>query len=317
MRGSASGPMRPIEWLLLVILSVLWSGAFFFSKVAVAELAPFTLMLGRVGIAALALNLLAVVTGQRMPTSPRIWASFLAMGALNNLIPFSLVFWGQTQIPSGLASILNATTPLWTVLLAHWLTRDERLSAGRMGGVLLGLAGVAVMIGPDLLGGLRLSVLGELAIVGATLSYALARIFGKRFRGLSPYVVATGQVTGTTIMVIPIALSVDRPWQQPAPGAITWGALIGLGLLSTAIAYVIYFRLLATAGATNVLLVTLLIPVSATLLGAAFLGERLDPRHMTGMGLIALGLAAIDGRLLALLPARLRRARPAPPFGEG
>jgi drug/metabolite transporter (DMT)-like permease len=296
--------MTPFEWLLLVILSMLWGGSFFFSKVAVAELRPFTLVLGRVAIAAIALNLIVIATGQRLPSSLKSWGSFLVMGVLNNLIPFSLIFWGQTQIASGLASVLNATTPLWTVLLAHFFTGDERLTAQRLAGVLVGLGGVAVVIGPDALRGLTLNVLAQLAVVGAGVSYGLAGIYGKRFGGISPPVVAAGQVTCTTLMMVPIVVWVDRPWLSPAPGAATWGALLGLALLSTATAYLIYFRLLASAGATNVLLVTMLVPVSALLLGVAVLGERLEVRHLVGMGLVALGLIAIDGRALSLVRAR-------------
>lgn len=291
--------MGPIEWLPLVVLSVLWGGSFFFNRLALTELRPFTVVLGRVGLAALALHALVLARGLRMPGSPGAWGAFLAMGALNNLVPFSLIVWGQTRIPSGLASILNATTPLWTVVVAHLLTRDERLTRSRLGGVLLGLAGVVVILGPEALLGLSLDVLAELAVLGAALSYAFAGVFGRRFRALPPLVTATGQVTGTVLMALPIALAADRPWTLPAPGLVTWGALGGLALLSTALAYVIYFRVLAAAGATNILLVTFLIPVSALLLGSTVLGERLVPRQLAGMALIGLGLAAIDGRLVS------------------
>lgn len=301
MTKSTTKTMGPLEWSLLIILSILWGGSFFFSKVALAELRPFTVVLGRVVLAAIALNVIVIATGQRMPTSPKMWGFFIIMGTLNNLIPFSLIFWGQTQIASALASILNATTPLWTVLLAHFLTSDERLTANRLGGMLFGLVGVVIMIGPDTLQGLGLNVLAQVAVLGAAISYAFAGIFGKRFRGTSPNVTAAGQVTSTAVMMIPIALAVDRPWLLPAPGLTIWGALVGLALLSTAIAYVIYFRLLATAGATNLLLVTFLIPISALLLGITLLGEHLDLRHIVGMGLIGLGLAAIDGRPLRFL----------------
>ncbi len=300
--------MGSVEWLLLVGLSVLWGGSFFFNKLALTDLRPFTLVLGRVGLAAVALNVLVLARGLRMPTTPRIWLAFLAMGALNNLIPFSLIVWGQTRIPSGLASILNATTPLWTVVVAHLLTRDDRLTWSRLGGVLLGLAGVVVMIGPAALLGLSLDVLAELAVLGAALSYAFAGVFGRRFRDLPPLVTATGQVTATTVMALPIALALDRPWTGPAPGAVTWAALAGLALLSTALAYVIYFRILAASGATNLLLVTFLIPVSALVLGTTVLGERLEPRQLAGMALIGAGLAAIDGRLLRRARASRRAA---------
>jgi drug/metabolite transporter (DMT)-like permease len=292
--------MGPLEWALLIVLSILWGGSFFFSKVALAEVQPLTVVLVRVGLAAVALHLLLLARGERMPPSLHTWGLFVVMGLLNNLLPFSLIFWGQTQIPSGLAAILNATTPLWTVVLAHFFTQDERLTPNRLAGVLAGLCGVAVLLGPQALGGVSARLLAQLAVLGAALSYALAGIFGKRFRALPPLVTATGQVTCTALLMAPLALLVERPWLQPAPGLVTWGALSGLALLSTAVAYVIYFRLLATAGATNLLLVTFLIPVSALWLGITILGEALAARHFVGMALIGLGLAAIDGRLFAL-----------------
>jgi drug/metabolite transporter (DMT)-like permease len=302
--------MGPREWLLLVVLSLLWGGSFFFAEVALAELPPMTVVLARIGLAALALNLLVLANGRRLPRSPRLWGAFLVMGALNNLLPFSLIVWGQTQIASGLAAILNATTPLFTVVLAHVLTRDERLTPARLAGVAAGLAGVVLMIGPAALGGAGAGLLAQLACLAAALCYALAGIFGRRFRGQPPLITATGQVSAGALMVLPLALLADQPWTLPAPGAMTFAALAGLALLSTALAYVIYFRILAAAGATNLLLVTFLIPISALLLGTWLLHEMVMPRQLAGMALIGLGLAAIDGRPLALL-ARRRRPRAA------
>lgn len=299
--------MTPLEWLLLLTLSVLWGGSFFFGEVALTELPPLTLVLGRVGLAAVVLNLVVVATGQRLPREVKLWGAFLVMGALNNFIPFSLIAWGQTEITSGLASILNATTPLWTVLLAHLLTHDEHLNGSKLAGVTFGLIGVVVMIGLAASDGIGLNVLAQIAVLGAALSYGFAGIFGRRFRriGVDPLVTAAGQLTGTTIMMLPVALLADRPWTLPAPSLTAWGAVVGLALFSTAVAYVIYFRLLASAGATNLLLVAFLIPVSALLLGITVLGETLEPRQLIGMTLIGSGLAAIDGRLW-----RLRRRSP-------
>ena len=299
--------MTLLEWLLLLTLSVLWGGSFFFGKVALAELPPLTLVLSRVALAAVALNLVVVATGHRMPRNLRLWGAFLVMGALNNFIPFSLIFWGQTEITSSLASILNATTPLCTLVLAHVLTDDERLNSNKLAGVFLGLLGVVVMIGPAALGGLSLNILAQFAVLGAALSYAFAGIFGRRFRrlGVLPLVTASGQLTGSALMMVPVALLVDKPWTLPVLSLTTWGAVTGLALLCTAVAYVIYFRLLASAGATNLLLVTFLIPVSALMLGATILGERLEPRQLAGMVTIGLGLAAIDGRLWRLVQGRL------------
>jgi drug/metabolite transporter (DMT)-like permease len=299
--------MTPFEWFLLVVLSVLWGGSFFLSDVAVAELRPFTLVLGRVAIAAIVLNLMVVARGQKLPSSLKTWGSFCVMAALNNAIPYSLVFWGQMQIASGLTSVLNATTPLWTALLAHFLTEDERLTARRLSGVLFGLAGVAIVIGPDAFRGLTLNLLAQLAVVGSAVCYALGGIYGKRLRGISPPVVAAGQLTCTTLMMLPLVVWVDRPWRSPMPGAATWAALLALGLLGTAAAYLIYFRLLASTGATNLLLVSMLIPVSALWLGAAVLGERLETRHWVGMAIVALGLIIIDGRAWSFVRARVLR----------
>lgn len=303
--------MGPVEWSLLIALSVLWGGSFFFVGIAVDALPPFTIVALRVGLAAIALNALMFAKGLRMPASRQLLAVFVGMGCLNNMIPFSLIVWGQTHIASGLASILNATTPFFTVIAAHYLTSDERATAGRLAGVALGFGGVVLMIGTEALGGLGTSAVAQLAILGAAVSYALAGIFGRRFRslGVSPLAAATGQTTASAVVLVPLALALERPLVLPLPAAHVWGAVLGLALLSTALAYLIYFRVLATAGATNILLVTFLIPVSAILLGTTILGEQLAMKHFAGMGLIGLGLAAIDGRPLGLL-RRMRTADP-------
>ena len=307
--------MTPREWCLLLALALLWGGSFFFVGVAVQTLPPLTIVTLRVGLAAVALHVLRRVVGQRLSTG-HLWADFVGMGLLNNVIPFSLIVWGQTHIASGLASILNATTPVFAVVLAHVLTPDEKMTGNRLLGVLVGLVGVAVLIGPDTLTGLGGHVAAQGACLVAALSYALAGIFGRRFkrRGVPPLATAAGQVTASTVVLVPLALAVDRPWQLALPGVEVWTAIVGLALLSTALAYVLYFRILATAGATNLLLVTFLIPVSALLLGSLVLGERLDPKQFLSMVLIGLALTAIDGRPLTLLARRCSfhtRAQPA------
>jgi drug/metabolite transporter (DMT)-like permease len=308
--------MGPVEWTLLLALSVLWGGSFFFGKVALTELPPFTVVFGRVCLAAIALNIIVMATGNRMPTTASAWCALFGMGLLNNLIPFSLIFWGQTQIASGLASILNSTTPLFAVVLAHWLTQDEKLTTNRMAGVLLRIGGVTVLIGPDALGGLGVNAVAQVAVLGAALSYAFAGIYGRRFRSVPPLVTASGQVTATTVMMLPVMLVVDQPWTIGAPGMRTVAALVGLALLSTALAYVIYFRILAAAGATNLLLVTFLIPVSALILGGWGLGERLESWHWAGMALVASGLVAIDGRLTRLVRRRFEPKGSAAPVAS-
>ena len=288
--------MNAREWLLLVLLSILWGGSFFFVELGLTGFPPATLVLGRTGLAAAALILAVRLGGLRMPTAPRPWGAFLVMGMLNGAIPYSLIVWAQVHIDSGPASVLNATTPFFSIVLAHFLTSEERITGNRIAGLTVGLCGVVVLTGRDALHGLGFVSFGHLAVLAAALSYACAGIFGRRFRGLPPAVAAAGQVTGSALLMLPVALYVDRPWTL-SPGMDAWAALVGIALLSTALAYLIYFRILATAGATNVLLVTLLIPVSALALGVLALGERPGWNMMIGTALILLGIAAIDGRL--------------------
>jgi drug/metabolite transporter (DMT)-like permease len=285
------------EWSLIFILSILWGGSFFFVGVAVKELPPLTIVLGRVALASTILLAIVYLKGDKMPSSPGLWGAFIIMGALNNLIPFSLIVWGQTHIQSGLASILNAMTPIFSVVLAHFLTREERLTSHRISGLAIGWMGVAVLIGIESLRGFGVEVMGQIAVLGATLSYALAAIYGRRFKGLSPIVVATGMLCGSTLMMTPLALFIEQPWDV-SPSAASVMAIFGLAAISTSLAYIIYFRVLATAGATNLLLVTFLIPLSAIFLGVMVLGEQLGWNAFVGMGLIFMGLIAIDGRLL-------------------
>jgi drug/metabolite transporter (DMT)-like permease len=287
------------EWGLIVILSILWGGSFFFVGVAVKEMPPLTIVLCRVALASIILLAIVYLKGDKMPSSPGLWGAFIIMGALNNLIPFSLIVWGQTHIESGLASILNATTPIFSVVLAHFLTREERLTANRITGVTIGWIGVAMLIGIESLRGFGIEVMGQLAVVGATFSYACAAIYGRRFKSINPLIVATGMLCGSTIMMTPLALVIEQPWNL-SPGITTLMALFGLAAVSTSLAYIIYFQVLATAGPTNLLLVTFLIPVSAILLGVVVLGERLAWNAFVGMGLIFVGLIAIDGRLLKM-----------------
>ena len=300
--------MTPFEWLLLIILSILWGGSFFFVGIAVEALPPLTIVALRVALAAMALVTVVYLTGLRMPTNHKVWIAFFGMGVLNNVIPFSLIVWGQTYIASGLASMLNATTPLFTVITAHFLTKDEKMTKLKLAGVVIGFTGVVIMIGYESLGEPGKSFYGQIAVLGAAISYSLAGIYGRRFRqlGIKPLVTASGQVMASTVLLIPITLIIEQPFTLPMPGLEVWLAIIGLALVSTALAYVLYFRILSTAGATNVLLVTLLVPVSAILLGTAFLGEQLELKHLLGMGLISIGLLSIDGRLFRVVRNKIR-----------
>lgn len=294
--------MSLFDWALLIVLSILWGGSFFFSKVALAELPPLTVVLARVVIAAIALFVYLRATRQVIPIDPGTWVQFFGMGLLNDLVPFSLLFWGQTHIASGLASILNATTPIFSVIVAHFLTSDERMTPNKVAGIAAGFIGVAALMAGSAVSSGKLPVLALFACLAAALSYGLAGVFGRRFRrmGIAPAVGAFGQTASTTIMMIPIVLLVDAPWHLEMPSGVTIAALMGLGLVSTALAYIIFFHILAVGGAVNSSLVTLMIPLSAILLGRLFLGEMLAPNHFAGMALISLGLILIDGRLLRL-----------------
>ena len=302
--------MSPYEWGLTLLLSLLWGGSFFFVGIIVKSLPPLTIVASRVGIAALARWASAAWTGVSTARIRANFPSLMALAALNNAAPFTLLVWAQTHLPSGVAAILNATTPVLTVIAAHFLTQSEKLTPMKLAGALLGFAGVAAMIGGDVSAGLGANLPAELACVLAAGFYALSSIYGRRFRarGLAPIDVATGQLTASSLILLPLAALVDAPWTLPAPPASTLLALGLFACFSTALAYVVYFRILSGAGATNVVLVTVLAPATTIALGALLLGERLEPRHFHGLALIALGLAFVDGRLPAKALGAARRA---------
>ncbi len=304
---NASLRMDARTWVLLLALSVLWGGSFFFVGVAVHEVPPLGIVFARVALAAAALHLLLAAQGRILSLDFAKWRALFGMALLNNVVPFLLFVWGQAQIASGVAAILNATTPLFGAVLAHFLTRDEKLTRAKVFGIAAGFGGVVAMMGPALGQAAAAPLWPQLACLAAAFSYALSGIYGRRFKalGLAPLEIATGQVTASSLLLLLPMLLVDRPWELAWPSAHAMLALAGLALLSTALAYILFFRILAVAGATNLLLVTFLIPVTAIVLGAAFLGETLALRHFVGMALIGIGLAAIDGRLFA------RRGRPA------
>lgn len=286
------------DWSLIVLLGVIWGGSFFFARIAVAEIPPLTLVMFRVSLAALALQIWLVWRGPSFRLALPLAGSFFALAMINNVIPFSLIFLGQTELGAGLASVLNATTPFWTAILANLLTEDEKLSWHKTLGILLGIVGTAVMIGPGVVAGLGGPIWAKFALIGASISYAFAFLFARRFRSVPPPVVATGQLTASTIIMIPLVLVLHGPTGLFSASTPVWACVFALALLSTAFAYIVYFRIIASAGATNASLVTLVVPVSAILLGAVFLGERLELFELGGMALIGAGLVTIDGRFL-------------------
>ena len=294
--------LGPMDWGLLVLLSLLWGGSFLCVGIAVQELPVLTIIALRVSLAALVLWGIALFSGHQLPRGRKTWQAFLALGLLNNVIPFGLIVFGQQTIGAGLAAILNATTPLWTVLIAALFLADERFSKQKLFGVLLGLVGVIVMVGPDSLAGISRNLGAQLAVLGATLSYAFASVFGRRFAAakISPLHTALGQVTASSFILVPLALTIDTPWASALPSQATIFAILGLAVLSTAGGYLLFFNILERAGATNVSLVTLLIPPSAIAMGMLFLEETLQGIHFIGLALIILGLLSLQGRLFRL-----------------
>lgn len=291
------------DWAMLLLLSILWGGSFFFISVSVSELPPFTLVTMRVGLAAVTLWLVLLVSGYPIPKSPEVWRAFMMMGLLGNALPFSLIAWGQTHIGAGLASIINATTPIFTILIAGAFLSDEHITPRKMLGVTAGLAGVIVLIGPSALLELGTNTMAQLAVIGAAVSYSCATVFGRRFKamGISPLDTAVGQVTASTIILLPVVWFIDKPLQLANPSLQVWLSILALAIFSTAFAYILFFRILSSSGATNVVLVTFLAPVTASLLGWLMLDEQLQAKHFIGMACIGLGLAIIDGRLWAKL----------------
>ncbi len=305
----ASRGMTPAEWGMLGLLSVFWGGSFLFNGIALREVPVFSIVAFRVILGALALHLLLRLSGIPFPVDARSLRGYFGMAILNGAVPFCLIVYGQTLIPSGLASILNATTPIFTMLLAHFLLAGERLDARRIGGVLLGFFGVFVLFSDKAMTGSG-EWIGLLACIAASLSYGLSNVYGRTYfaRDAHPFAMATGQLTFAAVIMLPLALYFDRPFSAPWPGNDAILALVMLALVSTAAAYTLFFRILSRAGATNVSLVTLLIPCSAILFGSVFLGESLGMREGAGFLVIALGLLVIDGRVIARLGMGTRAA---------
>lgn len=296
------------QWSMLIALSILWGGSYFFVEIALLEWSPLLIVAVRVTVAALVIWAVVVVAGWPVPRSGAAWGAFFVMGILNNVFPFLLIVWGQKEVASGLAAIINASTPIFTVIVAGIFLWDERMTAARLTGAVLGLVGVAILIGPSALTGLDAGLLAQLAILTASLCYALAGVYARRFvsMNVNPIVAAAGQLLMSSLIMISLVLAFEEPAQLLTSSTRVWVAVGAMAVVSTALAYILYFRLLATAGATNALLVTLLIPVTAILLGAMYLGERLHLLHFAGMAVIGIGLLVIDGRIWNRIDPRTR-----------
>lgn len=306
MASTVNRSMTPYEWALLITLSILWGSSFLFVGVAVTEVYPFTLVTARLILAAVVLYAAIHAMGLGLPRDLLSWRDFVIMGFLNSAVPFCLIAWGQSHIASGLASILISSAPLFAIVLAHFITDNEPMTPSRIAGVLTGFAGVVIMVGPSALAGIGGALLPQLALLGAAAAYGLSVVFARRFslRGVAPLATATGQMTAASAIMLPVALAVDQPWLLAFPSSEVLAAVGAVAVLSTALGYIIYYRILSTAGSVNLILVNFLVPVTGVLLGGVVLGERLAPRHFTGMAAIGLGLAFVDGRLIR----RLKRA---------
>lgn len=295
--------------LLLATLAVVWGGSFFFAEIALRALPPLTVTLFRVALALPVLYLVVRVKGIALPKGGRIWAAYFGMGALNNAIPFSLIFWGQTQIESGLASILNGTTAMFGAVVAGLLLKDEPLTPQKLIGALLGFLGVAIIMGPAALSSLDPRNLAQLAVVAAAFSYALASVWGKSFlAGQPPLMNALGMLVGSTVLMLPVALYSDGIPRFDLPVAV-WSALLALAILSTALAYLMYFEILRRAGSANLMLVTLLVPPVAVTLGVGFLAEQLGREALFGFLVIGFGLLITDGRVFRTVLGRFRASQ--------
>lgn len=300
--GAAPPPMRlgAVEWVMLVVHSMLWGSAFFFVDIAKAEMSAFTMSFLRVLPATLIL--LAVTAAMGLSLAPLVqqWRKFLVLAVINNYLPFLLLIYGQHQVTGGIAAVFNATSPLFAAFLAHAMTADEKLSANKIAGILAGIAGVGVLAAEDVLAGSESGLLAKLALLGAAFSYALAGVFGRSFRGTPPFVIATGQMLGALILSVPLLLIVARPWEGPMPSQAALLATLATGVFGSALASMFYFTILRRAGATNALLVTLLLPLTPLTLGSLFLGQTLKATDIAGGLLIAIALLVIDGRALGL-----------------
>lgn len=289
--------MSTSAWLQLLLLGVVWGGTFVFAKIAIAELHPLTLVFLRVAIAAVALHAYLLYRGPSFGLALPHMGGFFLLAIMNNVIPFSLIFLGQTELGAGLASVFYATTPFWTIIVANLVTSDEKLSWNKGLGVLLGIGGTLVMVGPGILEGLNGSNWAKLAVIAASISYAFAVIYAKRFREIPSSVIATAQLSCSTLIMFPIVLLAVGLDGTFSASAHVWAAVMGLGLISTALGFILYFNILASSGATNASLVTLVVPATAILLGTLLLGEHLRLFEFAGMTLIGLGLITIDGRV--------------------
>lgn len=300
--------ISPRVWIDLILLALVWGAIFLVIEFALEELTPLWAVFHRICWAAGLLWIIVYGKGEVMPFAPRVWLAFIVMGALNNAIPFSLITWGQTSIESGLTSILNGATALFGIMVAAAFLADERLTPARILGVLIGMAGVAVIVGWRSLLEFDPRALGQIAVLGAGISYAFAGVWARtHIKGLTPTQSATGMLTGSTLLMLPIAWAIEGA-PDVSLSFTSIAAIVYMSVFGTVIAYLLYYRILAAAGSGNLMLVTIMMPPISIILGWAVLGEHLAPSAFIGCGLIALGLIILDGRAWSAVAGRRSEA---------
>ena len=301
--------MGGVEWALVVLQSMLWGSAYFFVALLQSEVSPLTVTALRTVPATALLLLIVLSLGYRLPGTLAEWRLFAGFSAFNTVIPFLLILWGQSRTTGGMAAILNATAPLFGIFLAHVLTQDEKLSWSKAAGILVGIAGVAVLMGRDVVAGASADLLARLALIAAPFCYVCANIFARRRLGsYPPFVIAAMQMAGALIVAMPLALVIDQPWTQEMPSARAMLAIVGMGVFGSALPSLCHFTVLQRAGATNASLVTLIMPLTPIALGGIFLGERLGPTDIAGALIIAAALVIIDGRVLGAVRRAVRKS---------
>ena len=283
-----------MSYLILFLLGAIWGASYLFIKIGGEQIPPVTLVAMRVTLAWLALGIFAVIRREKLPprNSP-VWKWLAVMGVLNSVIPYTLITWGETHISSGLAAILVGAMPIFVVILAHWMTHDEKMTPLKVAGILVGFVGVVILFVPDLIEGVQLSLVGGLAVVGAAVSYALATIYARRhLKGVSHVTAALGQFVSASVVLVPLSLLIDRPWTL-APTAPAVAAIVTLAVFNTAFAYLLYYWLIANVGATRTSLVTYISPIIAVVLGVVFDGEMVQWTTVFGLVLIIAGVGLV------------------------
>ena len=302
--------MKNFLWLLL--LAALWGPSFLFIKVAVEDIPPLTLVVGRVGIAAVLLYLLLRFQGRTLPKFGPTWKHFAIMAFFQNAFPFALFNWGELHIDSALAAILNGTTPLFTIILAHFFVADDRITGSKVVGILLGFGGLMMLIAPSLVGGVQATTWGLLAIALASASYGIAIVYSRlNLRGQPPLVAPTAQLGLAALYMLPLSLLIEQPYRLPAPALSSLGALLALAVFGTAVAFVVFYHIINRVSATYTSMVTYLVPIVGVFLGIVVLSEQLHWSAYAGCALILIGVMIVNG--LFDKPFKRLRRRPAGP----